>query len=385
MLHKPGKAVLSRELSERIAMLRFPLIVGVVFLHAYDPAIGPSIRLQYTGWLKFLFDYVSEGLATVSVPLYFLLAGYLFFFGFQSTPDQFRRKLINRARTLLVPLVFWNVLCLGLLALAQSDRDLESFFSGRSEPISRFSALDYVNAIFGVTAHPIAFQFWFIRDLIVLALLSPLIYVLVKKVPLIFLSLLAIRWFSGSTAWTVPFLSREAMFFFCMGSFLALNQMNPLMLDQAWRLTLIYVPWSILDALTKSEVFNNPIHKTAELLGVAFAFCCTRWVRHSPSWTRGLIGLSSASFFVFAAHEPLLTVVRKLSYHFLRPSGNLGIAFLYFADPIAVTVVCLSTYFICAWRSPAFTRIITGGRMAQPEPLLPPFTGAPSAAQLPQN
>lgn len=351
------------ELSERISLLRLPLIIGVVFLHAYDPVIGKSIYLQYAGGTKFMANYISEGLATLSAPLLFLLAGYLFFYGVRPGPGWFSRKIVKRVKTLLVPLVSWNLICLLLTSVAQASPATAEYFSGRSTPIASFNALDYLNAIVGVTSHPIAYQLWFIRDLIVLAVLSPLIYLSLTTVPALYLVLLATRWFSASTAWTIPFLSREAMLFFSIGALLAIRRVDLRRLDKWAALALAYVPLSVLDALLKENNLSNPIHKIAELLGITLIICTTRYVLKWPILKQCLIALSPASFFVFACHEPLLTIVRKLSYAIWPVSSSVKLLALYFADPLLVTVLCIVMYFGVARTMPSFISVVTGGRI----------------------
>lgn len=361
------RPVIPPELSERIAILRFPLIVAVVFLHAYDPSIGNGAHLQYKGWLKFLLDYISEGLATVSVPLFFLIAGFLFFSGSGTSPEEFLSKIVKRGKTLLVPLIFWNLLCLAVTALGEATPATVQFFGGRSVPVASFSALDFFNAIFGITSHPIAFQFWFIRDLIVLAVLSPAIYFLLNRIGILFLAILALRWFSASAAGTMPFLSREAVLFFSLGGFLAIRKIDVLGIDRWGVLTMLsYVPISIFDAITKGAAINNPIHKLAEAIGIVFVFGVTKYARESAKYKGRLIALASASFFVFASHEPLLTAIRKLSFRLLAPSGSIELAFLYFCDPLLVVVICLALYYFCQRTMPRFTSIITGGRLDRP-------------------
>jgi surface polysaccharide O-acyltransferase-like enzyme len=318
--------------------------------------------LHYAGAVKFLVNYISEGLAAISVPLLFLLAGYLFFYGCRPSAIWFSRNILKRGRTLLVPLLFWNLVCLAVTAVAQANPATAIYFSGRSTPVASFRALDYLNAIVGVTSHPIAYQFWFIRDLIVLAILSPAIYFLLTTIPGVFFLLLGIRWFSSSAAWTIPFLSREAALFFCIGSALAIRRVDLSNLDKWTAIAFAYLPLSILDALAKGSSICNSVHKTAELFGVAFVFCATRYLWRSPVWKRWLLVLSPASFFVFATHEPLLTVVRKLCYVLWPPSSATRLAVLYFANPLLVIAVCTSLYFVLVTTMPLFVAVITGGR-----------------------
>ena len=152
---------ISKELSERINLLRFPLIVGVVFIHAYSPTVSfadASVGLQEPGLLAvFLRDYSSEVIARISVPLFYIISGFLFFYGFNATQEKFKEKFKSRFWTLVVPYLFWNLLTLFIFWLAQSIPATAIFFSGKNEAISSFSLYDYFRAIFGINRYPISF------------------------------------------------------------------------------------------------------------------------------------------------------------------------------------------------------------------------------------
>ena len=353
---------LNSELSERILILRFPLMLGVVFIHAYDPSIGRGVGLQYEGWAGLVITYISVGIAAVSVPLFFLISGYLFFYGFTATPAGFCSKILKRGRSLLIPLVFWNVLCIVIFGIAQAIPATRQYSSGRSAPIATFTLFDYVNAIIGVNREPIAYQFWFVRDLMLLMLLSPLVYFLLKKVPWLFLSAVAI-WWSLDTVWSMPVLSRESILFFSIGCLLGLRAIDLRVVDKVAVLSWFFLPLSIADALTKHLVMSGQIHRLSELCGIFSVLCLTKYVRQVPASRNALAALSASSFFLFASHEPLLTVVRKLSYRpFPSPSQTVVLA-LYFADTLVVTGLCVAAYYACSKAMPHVTGMITGGRV----------------------
>ena len=78
---------LDKSSSERLDIIRFPLIVGVIFIHAYGSSVNlknSNTGIDQVGFItKFIQDFISDGLARISVPLFFLMSGYLFFLGFK--------------------------------------------------------------------------------------------------------------------------------------------------------------------------------------------------------------------------------------------------------------------------------------------------------------
>ena len=64
-------------------MLRFPLIVLVVYLHNGSGTVrfanAGIVERSSSPMLDYFVAFLSDGVARVAVPLFFLMAGYLFF------------------------------------------------------------------------------------------------------------------------------------------------------------------------------------------------------------------------------------------------------------------------------------------------------------------
>ncbi len=84
---------LNKITSERLSLLRFPLIVGVVFIHANVEYSGIIIDQQ--SWFSDFFrTIISRGIARISVPIFFLMSGFFFFLGFSWTLDKYKKKFV---------------------------------------------------------------------------------------------------------------------------------------------------------------------------------------------------------------------------------------------------------------------------------------------------
>ena len=90
--------------SERLALLRFPLILGVVFIHAYGSVVAFDNGATAVGAAQsapavtFVQDLVSQGLARVAVPLFFWMSGFFFFLDSAGTWTEYRAKLRARIK-----------------------------------------------------------------------------------------------------------------------------------------------------------------------------------------------------------------------------------------------------------------------------------------------
>ena len=148
--------------SQVISFLRFPLIVAVVFIHTQITAIG-GIKANLSAPFQFAGQFpiyettvflVAQIFARLAVPLFFIFSGFLFF----KKCDEFNtstyfNKLKKRTHSLLIPYLFWNLLFIVLSSqFADSIKDWLILFW-----------------------RPASLQLWFIRDLMVVVLFSPLI------------------------------------------------------------------------------------------------------------------------------------------------------------------------------------------------------------------
>jgi len=351
------------ETSSRIDILRFPLIVGVVFIHNYDTAVhmaqGTIGAAQSSAWVEFVISFISQGVARIAVPLFFLMSGYLFFLGEWSW-GKYVSKLKRRFHTLLVPLVFWNALTLLIYAVAQSLPQTKMYFGGnRWPPVYSFSFLNYVNALFGITVtYPMSYPFWFIRDLIALVILAPVLhFLLAKKTSLAFIVILFCFWCSA--VWPVLWPSVDATFFFSLGAYLSLPGKSVTYLDRLG-------PWIsavFLGLLILHSAFpEGPLYLQRAMIvfGVPSLWWLVALAGRIPTLKLWLIRLSGASFFVFAAQEPLLSIFRKISYKLLLPTSGSAILALYFLIPIFLITFLVMVHRFLQSTMPTFLGVITG-------------------------
>jgi len=65
-------------------------------------------------------------------------------------------------------------------------------------------------------------------------------------------------------------------------------------------------------------------------------------------------------FFVFAAHEPLQTVVRKVSYRLFSPTAGASVLALYLLTPVCMIALLVIVHRCLLKIMPRFTGVITG-------------------------
>lgn len=200
-----------RENSNIISLLRFPLIVGVVFIHSLSLTHGdyPIYDL--------LYSLITETLCSVCVPLFFFFSGYLFFLNIEKLNiDVYISKLNKRVKTLVIPYVFWNLFVVAIIGIGQFF--LPSLFTGAFKNVMDFDLKDWVSIFYCSLGSnkPIAYQLWFLRDLILMIAITPLLFWLCKYLKLWWIAALFVLSFIGVPS-IVTGLSFFSLSYFCVG------------------------------------------------------------------------------------------------------------------------------------------------------------------------
>lgn len=182
----------TRILETTISFLRFPLIIGVILIHANlsEVIIGGIKCFNKTDYPIYTYvSYVlSQIIARTAVPLFFLISGFLFFYKIEIFNfDIFLQKIKKRIRTLFIPYIFWNFLIILIYLIGQSI--VPNLISGGKKLICDYNFTDWLLSFWDTNlinpakdiGMPINYPLWFIRDLMVVIMFSPLIYFLVKK------------------------------------------------------------------------------------------------------------------------------------------------------------------------------------------------------------
>ena len=371
-------------LSRTISYLRFPLTVGVVFIH-FSLGDGLAVNGQIYGlenpdWYFFIVNLISQTFARVSVPLFFVVSGFLFFYRIDFNSGVYLHKLRSRVKTLLIPYILWNIIAI----LWQ----LKCFIPGVSSfihPVEiRISLIRIINTFFCNTYHsgiilgppyfseaglyPIDGPLWYVRDLLVMVALSPIIYWIVKKGGVGSVAIIGLLWFFSSII--LPegghylYMFVTATFFFSCGAYYSIFKSNFVVSFCKLKYApIFYIIIAILDALTKGQNCNVYLHKVGILFGVV-----SMVVIVSNLLVFGKVKvnntLEKSSFFIFALHFLFIGELGKVFFMLFHvvDSNPYAMLALYFIVPIITVLLCLGLYVILKSYLPGICNLLTGGR-----------------------
>lgn len=313
--------------SDKLRMVSFVSIIMVLYIHCgFHETAGEIAGM--TGNIL-LQDAISSKIARTAVPMFFMISGMLFFRNISCLSDLWH-KMKKRARTLLVPYLIAALFLPAVYAL-MSILPWTAHFVNSSDSGSVFSFpfADMLMQLYIATPGstvPVGFHLWFLRDLIVIVALSPVLYEFKKRK---LGGVLLILLFSLSFLPTrLPVVT--SAFWFVAGDMLLLH----LSTRHKWAWLVTYVALCIAEVLYPSAVWRW-ISIPIILIGVAALWNLYDIVA-SPNFKLSdskMLALNCQfTFFIYLYHEPTLNIVRKLM---IVPLGrsSLSFAIIYLVAP----------------------------------------------------
>lgn len=350
--------------SNIIECLRFFSVCTVVLLHSDGPPLdGNDDILCHFGIYNTIKILFSEGLCGIAVPILFIISGYLFFVGMEEwNMNTWVDKIKRRGKSLFVPYILWNVIaiCFSLsMTLILKGGDASNI-------VSWYQNIGGIRAIWdcGTGGLPINFPLWYIRDLMVFVMLAPIIFLFVKRIGIVGLSILFLAYVFDY--WIkIPGFSAKGLFYFALGAYFSINNIDftAFYRNNIFVATIIACPFIIMMVLTygcHDEIWGYA-HRLFTLFGSAsaigiFAYLFER--KHLK--VRPL--LSNSSFFVYAAHGTIVLPVISIILGKILPTNQISFIIQYFSAP-AITIAILVFCYYCLHKwMPQTISVLTGGR-----------------------
>ena len=379
-------------LSETISYLRFPLTVGVVFIHFNLAKSGFSLHgvkygLDNPEWYYYIINFFSEVLPRIGVPLFFFISGFLFFYRKEFNRTIYKQKLHTRAMTLILPYFLWNIIAAMITAshklpflstifpnaykisiVITPERIFNTFFANfKNEGIFVSPIVEDVMTEVSKNPFPIDVPMWYVRDLIVMVLLAPVIYWLLKKGGKWFVCLLGVVWYFIKPMFFpdggYPVLFFTAAFFFSAGAYFSINRKSFVeIMRKVSCFPLLYLLIAAIDTFTKKSDYNIYIHEAGIIVGVISAVIITSYLVERGK-VKVNMTLANCSFFIFAFHTLIMSDIGKAVFTVFRlPDNTYSMLFMYFVVPSITISLCVCIYISMKRFLPVACKILTGGR-----------------------
>ena len=361
----------------KITNCQFILSIFIVLIHASCLFMNvPGKELQTVfgfNVASFIQLFIGEGICRIAVPLFMVISGYLFYLSFDGSWKSYGNKLKRRIFSLVIPYLFWSTLTFLLFFFAQKFLGLGSFFVTRNDTSINLWYL-FDNIILNSYDSPL----WFCRYLIVFAVLSIVLYWPLKKVPWLMFALFFYLWiFNGNFFYFLPSgLRLDSIFFYMFGAIMALHpdffQRINSRINKPIVLSVTAVYCIFLSLRTTYFCFQNPdyllIGTPNSVLDVSSKICIplgmfSFWYLfdYIVKTKNHIWKLSKYSFLIFAAHHPIISVIKKLVFDYI-PYNNLTSLAICFVGAISTVLIILLVGKIVHRFIPWLWKISTGNR-----------------------
>lgn len=345
-----------QRLSRSIETLRFPLILLIIFLHCYTSTSG--ITRGHDTYFRIIYPF-SLWMGETGVPAFFFISGLLLFY----SKKTYVQKLKSRVNTLLVPYLFFNgIMLIGYLCL---------WYLGKSviiadKNLADYSWIDYIRAFWDRgewnrgNGAPLLCPFWYIRNLMVLVILSPIIYYIIRYTKLLLPLVFGFFWInSHDSAYTL-----QSLTLFSLGAYFPICNKNPIELFEKYKALFIgaFFFLTIMDILHLYVTipFALPFHRLSLIANTIFCISFLGEFLYSHHFYSSF--LSKSAFFVFCIHYPFTTYLRPI-FERLNGYNDFILVVIYLLSIVCITSLCVLVYKSLKKVMPGFVTIITGNRV----------------------
>ena len=357
-------------LSKKISFLSMISMIAVVFIHAYNytdtflqpntiitEGLHPGACVQYA---------ISNALTRFAVPLFFMISGFLFFFGKDFGPSVYVAQIKKRCRSVLSVFVIFSVISFVVCQIVYSFTG-EGVIGMIDERINK-------NILYILFQNPFAFQLWFLAQLFIMSIVSPVVYFLVKKLKFICPLILACLWMADKhlVVGGYTLFNSDAYMFFTLGAYIAVNEIKFKKLFQKaenkkmWVFSvvlwvLVVTVYTLFSATAKNSSWIQLIlFKLSVLFGIVSV-----WLSYDRISTRLLENnvtktLTKNNFMVYLLHEPLLHIIFMSTITYFK--SDIVHLLLYFVLPIVIILLCAYIGKLLRSKCPKLNSILTGGR-----------------------
>ncbi len=340
------RSIVNGDLSRSLNIAKVIFLSGVIMIHCDPSRLYTGNHADVLNFFKSLYPLLS-----LCVPGFFIISGYLFFFNVEHFDFYtYKDKMQSRLHSLLIPYLLWCT----FYGISRYFKSKYLGFDGDGIVVDgSFSIVGFIKGYWATPdGYPMGFVMWFIRNLLVFQLLSPVIYFLGKNYVLAVVFLI------------LPLLGvdMKGAEFFLFGSMLGIHKINlvKILKKHVIFLTFIFIVFTEMTYLLFSQ-FMPLVQYVGIFFVMALARICGERMKLLLQYINGN---SNSFFFIYAVHGMYSTIIVKFCYNLLDCNeGGIFLGALCFLMSFLLNLM-ISTMFFVTLRHfmPNFLNILSGGR-----------------------
>lgn len=348
-----------------IKVIRFPLICLVVMSHSLGFVFSEIRWMDFSSGniYQFITQLLSHNLAKLAVCCFFFISGFLFFRECEFLSKKwYLNKCRNRVRTILIPYISWNILI--VLATYSIETILVAIGLKDVADIEAFT----MHNIVGWFIRPADFPLWYMRDLMIMVIISPLVYLFINKLKA-FSSVILILLYLSPLAPRIP--EMRAIFYFSIGAYFSIRGIDVMRFCRKHRffVALLAVITVVFAATMNGDSHHELYIRIFFPFGmITFANIFDQLTKRSEHLRYKLEELASSVFFIYAAHEIYILGWTKGLLLRLFGDSLAGMYLKYFLTPVIVILVCMFLYRLIKRFFPRTLAFLCGNRSTELRP-----------------
>ncbi len=337
--------------------MRILLICGIVFVHVpHDPA--SDVVIAQTGWFNWLSVFLGDSLFRIGVPCLSMISGYLLLRKGAASFD-YGKVVRSKTMTVLVPFLIWNLgLFVAILGLQHVGIGVGYF------PDITASVRDMLTYAFALEGMPANVPLYFLRDLFVCILLSPVLLFLMRRAAIPVLAVLFVLAVIPDLSFAIV-VKRSILFSFTLGMFLGLRGADLKALDRfAWPGSIATLAAAFVLSLAiylSQPAYPWGVDLARNVLSIvgAFGVWMISAIAIETRLGKRLAATGSLSFWVFCAHYPVLVALWMVWNRVGSPEAY---PLFYFGSVVvSLVILVISNAVMMRVASPVY-QILTGSR-----------------------
>lgn len=334
----------------RLDRLRFFFVLLVVLIHCHHIGLINDADPKGFVFYDICDKFLTEILPMAAVAGLFLTSGYLFFANMTEwNPEKYKMKIHSRVHTLVIPYIIWNLAKASFLVVAAI---WEHGIQGISEVFREYNGWHILWDGNRIIDTPVLMVTWYLRDLMVFCILAPCLLYAIKYLKVIPLGALMLCDLTGFWP-TTHVCSAQNLFFFTLGSTLAINKWELFPSDSKWQRMSVIVTVSLLIC---SQCIELELIRYMTILSMIASFTyIARIANFVPQ------KLADSSTFIYLGHGLLfLTIIRFVIGRCLPFEGELWAVFRLITIPATTITLLFVIYNWLRTYCNSFTKALLG-------------------------
>lgn len=340
--------------SKKATLVSFIMSIFVIYIHANNlPYYGIAANGKTIS--NIAVNILGETIGEVAVPFFFMMSAYwLFRFDThdRNAMNILIRKMKKKVKTICLPYLLWNTFGMVFyMAITRIPFAANMMNNGTVIPITVSNVME------GIFLHKYYFTFWYLQDLIILTVISPILLILLKNK---YITLTSIGILGASVLIQVDFelVKGTSFLFFLIGAYIATYSReffeNKRDRTRIWFIIFVlyaFVRYIHAPILAKLVYFVSPI-----LLWKSMdVFFLRSFMKKKTGW------FTTQSFFIYASHVIPVTIIGHLLAKFGQNCLWATVSYL-IAPWITLGLIYIVAKVLYKY-TPNFYGLICGGRI----------------------